>query len=92
MRDAEFCEMVHISSAVVTVLPDRCADIVRQIAALANTEVHHAEGTKIIVVMEAPNSDVVGRRLTDIALIEGVLSANLVFEQIDTLENQGEAV
>ena len=44
---------------------------------------------KIVIVMEGPSVDVIGNRLTAIALMEGVLSANLVFEQIETLNDLG---
>ena len=46
----------------------------------------HAEGGRIIVVMEGPDSGTIGARLTEIALMEGVLSANLVFEHAESLD------
>lgn len=76
----------HVSSAVVSAFPERCADVARRIAELPETEVHHIENGKIIVVLEGRNSGVIGTRLTEIALMDGVLSANLVFEQIDEAE------
>jgi len=38
------------------------------------------------VVFEAESSDVIGGRLAAIASMDGVLAANLVFEQVETLD------
>ena len=79
----------HISSAVVSVFPD-CSDaVVRQIEALPDTEVHRAENGKIVIVLEGANTGEIGGRLVAIALMDGVLSANLVFEQIEILHDLG---
>jgi periplasmic nitrate reductase NapD len=74
---------IHISSAVVSVLPDLRDDVLRSLAALADIEVHHVDTSKIVIVMEAADSGAIGGRLAEIACWPGVLSANMVFEQID---------
>ena len=79
----------HISSAVVTARPERCPELAREIGTLSQTEIHAVEGSKIIVVMEGGSSGEIGSRLTAIALMDGVFSANLVFEQIEPLDDQG---
>ena len=79
----------HISSAVVTARPERCPGLALEIAALPQTEVYAVEGSKIIVVIEGQSSGEIGGRLTAIALLDGVFSANLVFEQIEPLEDHG---
>jgi nitrate reductase NapAB chaperone NapD len=43
---------------------------------------------RIIVVMEGPDSGTIGGRLAEIALIDGVLSANLVFEHAESLDTR----
>ena len=80
----------HISSAVVTARPERCAEIARAIAALPDTEVRAVEGSKIVVVMEAESSGEIGSRLTTMALMDGVFSANMVFEQIEPFDDSGD--
>lgn len=79
----------HISSALVLAFPDRRADIAEQISRLPDTEVHGIENGKIIVVLEGANVGEIGERLTAISLMDGVLAANLVFEQL--CETEGEA-
>jgi periplasmic nitrate reductase NapD len=74
---------IHISSAVVSVLPNRRDEVLRRLAALADVEVHYVDTSKIVIVMEAADSGNIGARLTDIACWQGVLSANMVFEQLD---------
>ena len=44
---------IHISSAVVSVLPDRRDDVLRALAALPDVEIHQRDASKIVIVMEA---------------------------------------
>jgi nitrate reductase NapD len=89
MPDRPSARYHHISSAVVSVFP-RCSEaVVRQIEVLPETEVHRVEGGKIVIVLEGANTGEIGSRLAAIALMDGVLSANLVFEQIEILEDVG---
>lgn len=81
----------HISSAVVTVRPERAAEIARTIAALPGAEIHAVQHSKIVVVLEGPDSGALGARLAEIALMDGVFSANMVFEQIESGDGQGDA-
>ena len=81
---------VHISSAVVSVLPVHRENVVRLLTEMDGVEVHHQSASKVIIVLEGPDSGVLGARLAEIASIEGVLSANMVFEQIERLADLGE--
>jgi periplasmic nitrate reductase NapD len=74
---------VHISSAVVSVLPDHRDQVLRMLAAMPGVETHQRDASKIVVVMEATESGILGGRLAEIATWQGVLSANMVFEQVD---------
>jgi nitrate reductase NapD len=82
-RSAPLADTLHISSAVITVRPERAADIAREIATRRGTPVHAVAGSKIEVVLEAAASGADGARLIEIALMDGVFSANMVFEQAD---------
>jgi len=73
---------LHISSAIVTVRPDRAADLARHFATLPGTEVHAVQGAKIVLVLEGASVGEIGSRMAAISVMEGVFSANLVFEQI----------
>lgn len=84
MRDGRH----FISSAVVSALPDHAGEVAARIADLPDTEVPFREGGKIVVVMEGPSTGAIGSRLTEIALMQGVLSANMVFEQAVTLDGE----
>ena len=89
MPDRPAARYHHISSAVVAVFPE-CSDaVVRQITALPDTEIHRVEGGKIVIVLEGTNTGEIGSRLVAISLMDGVLSANLVFEQIEILDDLG---
>jgi periplasmic nitrate reductase NapD len=74
---------IHISSAVVSVLPAHRDEVLRALAALPGVEIHQRDASKIVIVMEAAESGILGGRLAEIACWPGVLSANMVFEQVD---------
>ncbi|WP_104493080.1 MULTISPECIES: chaperone NapD [Paracoccus] len=73
---------LHISSAIVTARPDQAADLARHFATLPGTEVHAVQGAKIVLVLEGASVGEIGGRMAEISVMEGVFSANLVFEQI----------
>jgi len=76
----------HISSAVVSALPAQVDAVLARIRELPETEVHRVENGKIVIVLEGASTGVIGDRLAAISLLDGVLSANMVFEQIEDLE------
>ena len=83
-------KVVHISSAVVRTRPEHMTEVAAAVAALPDTEIFHAEDGRIVVVMEGPDTGTLGSRLSEIALHDRVLSANMVYEQIESLESLGE--
>jgi periplasmic nitrate reductase NapD len=87
---AEEAPTIHISSAVVSVLPNHCQRVVRLLSEMPGVEVHHRSASKIVVVLEGPDSGVLGGRLAEIASLTGVLSANMVFEQVERVADLGE--
>jgi periplasmic nitrate reductase NapD len=81
---------IHISSAVVSVLPAHRDEVLRMLGALPGVETHQSDTSKIVIVMEAPESGILGGRLAEIACWQGVLSANMVFEQVESLADIGD--
>jgi nitrate reductase NapD len=81
---------LHISSAVVSVLPKHLENVVQLLSNLPEVEVHHRNMSKIVIVLEGPESGALGARLAEISGWEGVLSANMVFEQIEDPAGHGE--
>lgn len=81
---------IHVSSAVVSVVPAQRDTVIGLLSEMPGVEVHHQAHSKIIVVLEAPDSGALGSRLIEIASMPGVLSANMVFEQAENLADLGE--
>ncbi|WP_186420804.1 chaperone NapD [Bosea sp. CS1GBMeth4] len=79
----------HISSAVVSALPAHLDTVLACIGQMPDTEVHRVENGKIVIVLEGASTGVIGERLAAIGLLDGVLSANMVFEQIEDLDDPG---
>jgi nitrate reductase NapD len=73
-----------ISSAVVAALPGRQSEVVAALSALPDTVVAAAgSNNKIVVLLEGRSRGDVGARLAQIALIGGVVAANMVFEHVE---------
>ncbi len=83
-------DLVHISSAVISVLPAHRNAVAASLAALPDVEMHHANAAKIVIVMEASGSGTLGARLAEIAGWDGVLSANMVFECVERRADLGD--
>lgn len=82
-------ERPHVSSAVVSVRPERLRDVLRQIADMPDTEVPVWQQGRIVVVFEAVNSGDVADRLARIAEMQGVVAANMVFEHAEPEQSSG---
>uniref|UniRef100_UPI003BAA5428 chaperone NapD n=1 Tax=Stappia sp. TaxID=1870903 RepID=UPI003BAA5428 len=72
-----------ISSAVVTAMPDRVEAVRDRLAEMPDIEVTAAEGIKLVIVLEGRTRNTVGGRLSEIATLDGVISANMVFEHVE---------
>lgn len=70
----------HVSSAVIFARPGREAAVRAALPGLAGVEVHAAEGARIVITIEGRSTGELGDRLTEIALMDGVIAANMVFE------------
>ena len=80
----------HISSAVVATRPGALDGVLAALAGFDNVEVHGADKGKIVVVIEGPNTGVLGDTLMRISILDGVIAANMVFEQIDMEEDEAD--
>jgi nitrate reductase NapD len=72
-----------ISSAIVSVMPGTEDHVASGLAVLPDTEVGPIGGGRIVIVLEGRTRGEVGARLAQIALMDGVVAANLVFEHIE---------
>ena len=86
----ENTERYHVSSAVVATLPQMTQSVVATLQKLENVEIHGEGNGKIVIVIEGTSSGMMGGVLTYISTLDGVISANMVFEQVDTEENSGD--
>ena len=81
-------DVVHISSLLVSAKPSQLQQVEQDLADIEIAEIAHvAENGKIIVTLETADESAIVQALTDIQLIDGVVSAALVFHQIDDAEN-----
>ena len=83
--DGDHC----ISSAVVVVLPHREDEMAETLAALPCVEVRARGNNRLVLVLEGPGIDAVGGLLTRIAVMDGVIAANMVFEHVEPSDARG---
>jgi nitrate reductase NapD len=73
-------KITHVASAVISALPHHLVQVRAHLAVTRGVEVVAVHNHKIVLLLEASGRDAIGSLLTQISLLEGVLSANLVFE------------
>jgi periplasmic nitrate reductase NapD len=77
-------DVVHISSLLVSARPAALNAVEAHLAQIDIAEIAHIDPLgKIIVTLETGNESEIVQALTDIQLIDGVVSAALVFHQMD---------
>jgi nitrate reductase NapD len=77
-------EVVHISSLVVHVRPDRSEALRAEIAALDGAEVHAGtEDGKLVVVLETDSEAETIARIAAINEMQGTIAASLIYHEID---------
>jgi periplasmic nitrate reductase NapD len=74
---------VHISSLIVQALPDALPAVRAAVSAMPGIEIHAVAKGKMVVTLETGNEGEIVARLSEINLLDGVMSVNLVFHQVD---------
>jgi periplasmic nitrate reductase NapD len=80
-------ERYHVSSAVVLVTPAKRQMVRTALGDVGGVEIVAEDASHLVVVIEGGSTGELGAKLTSIALMEGVLAANMVFEQAERLHN-----
>ncbi|WP_454668641.1 chaperone NapD [Achromobacter kerstersii] len=84
---------LHITSLVVHALPQRLPEVRAAILAIAGSEIHGASDTgKLVVTLEAPSTDDMMARISEIQRLDGVLASALVYQHADTLAAMNEEI
>ncbi|WP_299844996.1 chaperone NapD [uncultured Roseovarius sp.] len=79
-------QKTHISSLLITAKPDLVPQVVNSITDMPIAEVAHSDAVgKIIVTLETPDESAIVQALTDIQLLDGVVSAALVYHHAEAL-------
>ena len=81
-------ENLNISSLVVQVRPERMTSIIGAIEALPGSEIHASSPLgKIVVVLDLTDDSALSERIGRIQQMDGVLSASLVFHQVEEVSD-----
>lgn len=77
-------EVVHISSLLLRADPQKMEQILAEVAKIEMAEVPMTDPSgKIIVTLETENQSEIVEALTQLQLLDGVVSASLVYHQTD---------
>ncbi len=80
----------HIASILVHLRPERRDAVRAAVAAMPGVEIHAEEAGKMIVTVEASNEGRIADRMTAMHLLDGVMSAVLVFHHVEPAEGKAE--
>jgi len=75
----------HVSSLVVHVRPDRAEAARAALTGMPGVEVHAEAAGKIIVTLETETEADIVTRLNEISLLDGVMSAALVYHHFEAV-------
>ncbi|MDN3919153.1 chaperone NapD [Roseateles violae] len=82
---------LHISSLVVHSTPKRIERVAEAIAAIPGAEVHaRSAAGKLVVTLETDTAQQMSAIVAEIQRTEGVLSAALVYQCVDSLDAMNE--
>lgn len=79
---------LHIASLLVHFQPEMRDSVRTAIVAMEGAEIHIAEETKLVVTVEGPHEGFIADRMTAMHLLDGVLSAVLVFHHVEPAEQE----
>jgi nitrate reductase NapD len=80
---------LHISGLIVHGHPDRQASVHAALAAFEDVEVHAADKRgKFVVTIETNSEADLAERFTAISLLDGVLSAALVYHHVEPVREE----
>jgi len=79
---------LHIASLLVHIRPKMVEPVHAAILTMPGTEIHAEQQGKMVVTVEGPNEGFIADRMTAIHLLDGVLSAVLVFHHFDSIEGE----
>ncbi|NYZ15195.1 chaperone NapD [Azospirillum sp. RWY-5-1] len=77
---------LHVASLLVHVRPDRLVPVRAAIAGTPGAEIHAEQDGKLVVVVEGPHEGWIADRMTAMHLMDGVLSAVLVFHHAEAVD------
>lgn len=84
---------LHIASLVVHASPRRLDEVRAAVLAVAGAEIHGASDMgKLVVTLEAPTTDEMMARISQIQRLDGVLASALVYQHADTLAAMNEEI
>jgi nitrate reductase NapD len=77
----------HVSSLVVHVRHENLAQVRVALVSMPGVEIHAEGGGKLVVTLETASEGDIVARLGEISLLDGVLSAALVFHHFERAES-----
>jgi periplasmic nitrate reductase NapD len=84
---------LHIASMVVQCAPRRLAEVTQQLTSMSGCIVHATSAVgKAVVTLEAACADQITAAVTRVQRLDGVLSAQLVYQCGDTLASMNEEI
>jgi periplasmic nitrate reductase NapD len=85
-------ELRHIASLVLRARPEAVQGVRQALAETTGAEIHAADGGKLVVTLETANESELAEEMTRLGLLDGVLSAVLVYHEVAAAEDLEENI
>ena len=83
---------MNISGVLVHTQPDLSASISQDLTSLDGVEVHANDNGRLVVTVEDDTTHSMADRVTEIQLMNGVLSAAVIYHHNEALEDEEELI
>ncbi|MCK5903197.1 MAG: chaperone NapD [Cocleimonas sp.] len=90
INTSEAAETMSICGVMAQVLPEKMQEVrARMLDEIAGLEVHGVgENGKMVITVESNNYSETGKRISDLQKIKGVLSASMIYQHTETLDDE----
>jgi nitrate reductase NapD len=86
---AETTETISICGLMVHVLPEKIPEVKPRILAIAGSEIHGiGERGNLVVTIESDHYKTTADRITELQKLQGVLSAAMIYQHTEKLEEE----
>jgi nitrate reductase NapD len=83
---------ISVCGVMAQVLPEKMDEVTPTLLAIEGLEIHGiSDAGKLVITIESESYRETGRRITTLQNLKGILSASMIYQHTETLENEAVA-